>query len=78
MSLTVENAESAILTATARHRRWLTNFFKAWSQPQRDAVMVRWWDTLAPQAKQQAREANPDGFAEIERRMSGLREGERE
>lgn len=76
MPLTMENAESAVLVATARHKRWLANFFKTWTQPQRDFVMLRWWDTLSPAMKQRAKEINPEQFAEIEKRIEGLRSRE--
>jgi len=74
MPTNVLNAESAILTGTARAKRFWSRFFQTWNAPAFDAVMVRWWDTLAPEAKAKARESYPEQLAEIEKKVEGLRD----
>lgn len=72
MPLTIEHAESAYLGATARHKKWAAAFIKQWNAPVADAVMVTWWQTVPAEVKAQAKVANPQGYAMIEKKITGL------
>jgi len=74
MPLTIANAESAYLTATARHKRWLTGFMGRWQAPLTDAIMVTWWETIPPEVKAAAKAKNPAGYAAIEKKIAGLKQ----
>lgn len=74
MPLTIANAESAYLAASARHKKWLAGFLKQWQAPVADAIMVTWWETVPPEVKAQAKASNPAGYAAIEKKIAGLKE----
>lgn len=75
MPLTIRNAESAILMGYARHQKFIEKFMAQWTQPLQDAVMVRMWDTMDPGLKARAKEANPEAFNEVDKRIAGMRGG---
>jgi len=72
--LNITHAESAILQGQARYKRWLAGFTEQWNKPAEQAVVLRWWDTMPPAAKEQARARFPEEFAEIERKVEGIRD----
>ena len=72
--LNITHAESAILTGSAAFKRWLDTFTKQWNEPVMNAVVLRWWDTMPPAQKEAARKQSPVMFAEIERRVEGIRD----
>ena len=74
--LNVAHAESAILVGHARFKTFLDKFTEQWQQPLMDAVVLRWWDTLEPTTKEQAKAQQPEMFAEIEKKVEALRDRE--
>ena len=74
MPLTINNAESAYLGASARFKRWYAEFLKQWQAPVADAIMVTWWETIPPEVKAEAKARNPAGFAAIEKKIAGLKQ----
>ena len=74
--LNVTHAESAILGGQARFKTWLDKFTEQWNEPAMNAVVLRWWDTMPPDIKEQAKAQHPSEFAEIETRIEAVRDRE--
>ncbi len=75
MPLNVSHAESAYLTATARHKKWKEKFMQQWAQPVTDMMIVGFWDSLPEPIKEQLRLENPDAVKEVEERVEAVRGG---
>lgn len=74
--LNVTHAESAILLGQARFKTWLDRFTEQWQEPMMNAVVLRWWDTMSPAQKEQAKAQFPSEFKEIEDKIEALRDRE--
>ena len=74
--LNVSHAESAILGGQAKFKTWLAKFTEQWSEPAMNAVVIRWWDTMDPEAKEQAKTQYPSEYAQIEERIEAVRDRE--
>jgi len=74
MPLNISNAESAYLTATARHKKWKNDFMRMWSQPVTDMMIVAAWDGLPEPMKVGLREQMPEAVKEIEERIEKVRQ----
>jgi hypothetical protein len=74
--LNITHAESAILGGSARFKAWLDKFTKQWNEPVMNAVVLRWWDTMSPATKQQAKDQYPTEFAQIEEKIEAVRDRE--
>ncbi len=72
--LNITHAESAILIGQATFKRWLDRFSRQWSEPAMNAVVIRWWDTMDPATKAQAKELYPTEFAQIDERIEAVRD----
>jgi len=73
MPLNVSNAESAYLTATARHKKWMEDFMRTWNQPITDMMLIGWWDSMPDPIKARLRESMPEAVEEVEERMGNVR-----
>jgi hypothetical protein len=74
--LNVTHAESAILGGSATFKKWLAKFTEQWQEPAMNAVVLRWWDTMPPDVKEQAKAQFPTEFALIEERIEAVRDRE--
>lgn len=74
--LNITHAESAILGGQARFKKWLDKFTEQWNEPATNAVVLRWWDTMPPEIKEQAKAQFPTEFAEIDERIEAVRDRE--
>ncbi len=76
MTLNITHAESAILGGQAAFRSWLDKFTEQWNEPVMNAVVLRWWDSMPPEAKAQAQTDYPTEFALIEEKIEAVRDRE--
>jgi len=68
----IKNAESAILMAQARHKKWIAHFMEKWLQPLNDMMFVAGWDALPQKVKDEMQKADPEAFAKVEERIQNL------
>jgi len=76
MGTNIASAESAILTGTARSKRFWARFMQQWQQPVVDAAVLRWWDTLPPEKHAEMKKQFPGEYAEMRRNIEALRDRE--
>jgi len=74
--LNITHAESAILVGQATFKKWLAKFTEQWNEPAMNAVVLRWWDTMSPQQKEQAKAQFPTEYAMIEEKIEAVRDRE--
>lgn len=73
---TSADADDAFLDAKARFELWLKEFQSAWFKPQTDLAKKLFWNQQPESVKQQLRQSQPEGTANLDNLVSG-KEGEK-